>query len=207
MGVNISGKAAEETVNRNICLWLSLALFFIGLLSGPLAWKFSAGALALAVVTAKDPRSALPSVRLRFWLFPLMFAVLAPFFAGTFDSLVFNRQYASDMLYSSLGFVFHAYVFMAIVTFAGRNYSMNEIVSFAERLGFKTFGLRIALALSGMKIIRRQTLETFRQYRLTRRTWPAVMKDFDLLASATVRNCAATAERIAILFYLRGVRI
>jgi len=194
-------------VSRTLSLRLSLALFLAGLIAGPPAWKFAFGALALAMIILHDPRSARPPVRLRFWIFPLMFAALAPFFAGDFDWKVFGRDFSSGMFFSGLSFVFHAYVLASITAFAGRNYSLNEIVFFAERQGFKSFGLRIALALSGMKIIRRQTLETFRQYRLTRRSWGAVIGDFDLLASATVRNCAATAERIAVLFYIRGVKI
>lgn len=194
-------------MSRTLSLRLSLALFLAGLIAGPPPWKFTFGGLALAMIILHDPRSARPPVRFRFWVFPLMFAALAPFFAGDFDWQVLGKDYSSGMFYSGLSFVFHAYVLASITAFAGRNYSLNEIVSFAERRGFKTFGLRIALALSGMKIIRRQTVETFRQYRLTRRNWASVIKDFDLLASATVRNCAATAERIAVLFYIRGVKI
>jgi hypothetical protein len=101
----------------------------------------------------------------------------------------------------------HAYVFTSVCTFAGRNFTIREITVAAEKTGLRGLGLRLALALSAARTLRRMLAETWFNYRVTRPSNKDALLELDVLLGAALRNTAAAAENIAVVLHLRNVKI
>ena len=184
-----------------------LAVFGASLCLAPGFFQALAGLAALILIAIQDFEALRTMGRLRVWFFPALFFLLAPFFAGHPDALVFGRGYSLVQLKQGMAFLLHAYVFTALMALVSRNVSAEDVTAKAEAWGLRRFGLRLALALVAVKLLRRMMVEAFGHYRRQRPGWTRFIGDLPVLAGAVMGNCGRVAENIAILFYIRGVRV
>jgi energy-coupling factor transporter transmembrane protein EcfT len=185
----------------------ALAGFVVSLFLSPGPVQAGIGFAVIALVAAQDLGALRVMGKVRFWVGPVIFFALSPFFIGSPDALVWGRHYSLAQLAQGAAFLLHAYVFAALAALVSRNVSAHEAAAWMEGHGARRFGLRLALALIAMKLLRRMLLETFGQYRRQRPGTALFLRDLPVLASAVTGNCVRLAENIAVLFYIRGVRV
>lgn len=188
------------------------AVFFAGLAlllaGGLLPWKAGLAACAAAAAAAgiSRPRALLAGSP-RFWLFPALFFALLPFLAASPDTVLFGLPYSRARLLEGMSLLFHAYAFTVLTLYAAYAYSVEELTAFAARLGLRNTGLKVALALIVLRSLKAMLAETWYYFALERPGRAARLRGLPVLFFAALRNAAAAAEDLSVLFYLRGVRI
>lgn len=196
-----------QALTKNRFLAALLGAFALSLAwPGAKAQCLFSGAL-IALVAARDARALLKLGRLKFWLFPLAFVLLSPFMAGTPDTLVYQKAYSVSQLLTNLRFMLHAYCLVILLAYFGRNYSLAEIVELGQRLGLKTLGLRVALAVCAAKKLELMIAETCRVYIRTRPATTERLAHFPVLAGAVLRNTVIIAEEISVLLFIRKIEL
>jgi hypothetical protein len=185
----------------------ALAGFVVSLFLSPGPLQAAIGVSIVALVGAQDlgALGALGGPRL--WAGPILFFALSPFIVGRPDVLVSGRAYSLAQLKEGAAFLLHAYAFTALAALLSRTVSANQAAAWAEGVGMRSLGLRLALALITLKLLSRMLEETFAQYRRQRPRAALFLRDLPVLAGAVTGNCVRLAENIAILFYIRGVRV
>jgi len=184
-----------------------LAVFALSLFLPPGLFQAAVGLVVVVLVAVQDFGALRAVGRLRFWFFPGIFFALAPLWVGHPDMEVWGRSYSRSQLGQGAAFLWHAYVFTALVALLSRRVSARMAAAWAEKCGLRSFGLRLALALIALKLLRRMLAETIGVYRRQRPGIAGFLKDLPVLAGAVTGNCARLAENIAILFYIRGIRV
>ncbi len=169
--------------------------------------RFAAGGVLLVVVLLKDRKALATAGSFKLWLFPVLFMIVSPFCIGVRGQIPGGIPYSMDQLEKGMLFLFHAYCFVVLGSFVSRTFSIQELIEAAERIGVPQTGLKVALAMAAVKILSRMVSETCSTYRMTRPGWISAMRECHILLGAIVRNATLAAERIAILFYIRNVRI
>lgn len=190
-----------------LALTASAAAFVVATAVRPGWPQAAADAAALALLALRDPGALRRAGRPRFWLFPAAFFALVPFFSGAPDCAVAGLPYSRAQLLTGAILLLHAYAFIALTAFLSRAFSFRDVAAFAKRLGLASAGLRASLALCAVKKLGTMLRETYAFYRARRPSRLAALRDIGVLVPAVLANAARTAEEIAVLFYLRDVRI
>jgi len=186
---------------------ISFLCFSAALVLRPGTIQVLANVLVLLLLSARDFRVLWNVGRARFWIFPILFFVLSPFFIGVRDGALLGAGYSFSQLRLGMIFLLHAYTFVVWIAFVAGRYSSQDILRAAEAAGWPSLGLRIALALMAAKKIRKMLSEMRQMYRSDRPGWGKALRGFPILAGAVVRNSSRLAEEISILFYIRNVRL
>ncbi|NLO90797.1 MAG: hypothetical protein GX410_02225 [Elusimicrobia bacterium] len=186
--------------------WTALALFAASLILG----GGYTGALLLAgaalVVALRDWRALREFGSLRFWIPLLLFVLLMPFFIPGDGFLLLGRPYSAAQFASGMRILGNAYVFTVLAAFVSRNFSLREIVEFAERCGGRNTGLRIALVTASSGMVKRALAETWLLYSAGR-GGIRLLSDLPVFMAAVLRNTAMKAEQIALLFFIRDIGV
>jgi len=185
----------------------ALAAFGVSLFLAPGPLEALVSLAVVSSVALQDPGALRAVGRPRFWVFPALFFILSPFFVGRPDAVVWGRGYSLAQLGQGLAFLLHAYAFTALTALVSRNVCARDMAARAQAWGFRRLGLRLALALIAVKLLRRMLAESFGLYRRQRPGAASFLRDLPVLAGAVAGNCVRVAENIAILFYVRGVRV
>jgi len=193
---------------RKVFIFGGLLTCFAAMLFTPQPFRTACGGAAIILLLFTDPRALISCGSWRFWLFPVLFILLAPFLAGRQDIILPGGiSYSSEQFFQGLGFIFNAYIFALVIVYLSRNFSSREITAVADRAGLPSVGLRIALAISAMSILRAMLSETWSAYTATRHTTAERLRELPALAGAAVRNSALCAERISVLFQIRNIKL
>ncbi|HOX23912.1 MAG TPA: hypothetical protein PLL10_10635 [Elusimicrobiales bacterium] len=182
------------------------ALFVAGLVAGTGRAGFLLLLACVLLIGTGDWRALKEFGPKRFWLPLFVFVLLTPFFFGARDLSVLGRGYSGEQLLVGVGLLCNAYVFMTLVSYVSRNFSLNSIVSLTEKRFGRDFGLRIALVFASAGMIRRALGETWLLYSAERDRWRSVA-ELPVFMAAALRNTALKAEQIAVLFFIRNTRI
>ncbi|MDD4004979.1 MAG: hypothetical protein PHW69_07225 [Elusimicrobiaceae bacterium] len=185
----------------------ALGAFAMSLLWPGAAAQCVLSAILVMLIALRDPRALTQTGSLKFWLFPLAFVLLSPFMAGEPDLNVFGLAYSKTQLDTNALFIVHAYCFVIMGAYYGRNHTLSETVELGRKLGLKTLGLRLALAICATKKLELMTGETFRTYARTRPGKRERLLDFAVLAGAVIRNTVLIAEDIAVLLFIRKIEL
>lgn len=181
--------------------------FVVLLLAGESWLGFAAGCLLLAAVALRDRPSLMAFRPYKLWIFPVLFVALSPLFIGEQQTAVEGLGVSHGHLRKGMMFLFHVYCFVVFGTFLVRAFSLEETMRIAERVGMENMGLRIALGGAAAKILSLMVRETYGAYRMTRPTFLSAARESPILFGAIIRNSALVAERITILFHVRGIRV
>ncbi len=187
---------------------VSFSALALLLAAGFLPWRpgLAACAAAAGMAGTLRPRS-LRAGSPRFWTFPALFFLALPFLSPAPDSYFLGAPYSAARLRDGLALLAHAYAFTVLTIFVSLSYSVEEITAFAARLGLRNTGLKIALAMIVLRSLKAMLSETWYYYSLDRPGRRARLAGLPVLFFAAMRNAAAAAEDLSVLFYLRGVRI
>ena len=185
---------------------MALVLFAAALVSGGGGRGLSFLCAAFFLLAIGDWRSLLEFGPLKFWLSLLSFVLLTPLFAGEQDMRMLGWAYSSAQLRVGAGLLCNAFVFMGLVAFVSRNFSINEITALAERCCGKSAGLRIALVGASASMMRRALGETWLLY-AAGRSRRRQLVELPVFMAAALRNTAVRAEQIAALFFIRNTGV
>lgn len=169
--------------------------------------QYAASALVILLVAVKDAAALTKLGGLKFWLFPLAFALLSPLVAGEPGMTVMGRAYSKAQLDINALFLLHAYCFVIAGAYYGRNYTLSDTVELGRRLGLKTLGLRAAMAVCAAKKLELMIAETARTYARTRPSKADKLRGFPVLAGAVIRNTVIIAEELSVLLYIRKIEL
>lgn len=185
---------------------LAFLAFLAALFAGAGPAQEGACLLTLLLCACADAGVLRSCARPRWWIFPILFALLTPLLVGAKGLSILGRPYSGSQLRAGLGFLLQAYAFTVFAATVSRTYSARQVVSAFERAGLRSVGLRLALAAAATRGLDRMLRESYESYRLDRPgTWPA-LRDAPLLFAALARGAERAAEELSILLYLRNVR-
>lgn len=188
---------------------LFLALGFVLLLLsfwGSQLWQIGVCFL-MVVILGSYNRKALAAGSWKFWIFPLFFVFLLPFTAPESDIKLFGLDYNPKEIIRGAAFLLHAYSLFVFINYVGVAFTTSETVAFFERLGMKALGLRLALAIHSVKIVRGIIFQVFDAFVLEYPERKQQLKHFYIFLGALLRNSASTADNISILFYMRKIKL
>lgn len=171
------------------------------------SFRVSLLAIILLFILLKNRKVFLNYARIRFWIFPLLFFCLGPFLIGKPETSVFGVPYSLEQLRTGMVFLLNVFVFASLAAFISGFYSMKEIVAVFESMGIRSFGLRTALAMSAVSMLKYTVLEMWLTYRALKPSLQESIIGFPVFFGAVLRNSARMAENISILFFIRNVKL
>ncbi|MBI4679150.1 MAG: hypothetical protein HY748_16360 [Elusimicrobia bacterium] len=182
-------------------------IFAVSLLFPPSLAQAGLDAVVLLLVALGDQKGLRSAAKLRYWLAPILFFLLIPFFIGKRDAATFLGPYSTGEAGRGLVFLLHAFAFVGLAVMFGRLASSNAIVEALERRGMRALGLRVALSLAAAKTLRSMLEETWSVFHRARPGAWETVRDADVFAAAVLRNCVRTAEDMSVLLFIRNVRV
>jgi hypothetical protein len=182
------------------------ACFAASLFARDIRVRVAAGACLLLVAALSDRRALAAFGSWKLWILPLLFILLSPFWTGGGDAAG-GGAYSAGRLKRGAVFLFHAYCFVVFGAYISRAFTLNGAMRAAGRLGAEDMGLRVALGPATAKMLGLMVRETYGTYRMTRPSLFAAARECHILLGAIARNTALVAERISILFFIRGIRV
>jgi len=137
----------------------------------------------------------------RFWIFPIIFVSLLPFFTG--DKFL---SYSLAEFKKAAPILLHLYLFNCVLNYINDSLSINDIYGFFKKRNMRYVGLVISLTLSIFKKIRYDIQETLIYYAKFKGNRNKIHK-FANLIYLIIRNSLKTGENILCLLYLRDIKI
>ncbi len=188
--------------SRFLYVKIFTAVFILSLFtSSILILSFLLAITAILFYFAGMSKNLMLSGNWRFWLLPIIFLALAPFFYSDFPS------YSIEGVKKSISIFFHLYFFNCAINLLTSLFGAADLYSFLRGRGWEKSAISAFIALCSFSRIKSDIFDLHSYSRLYLQSKYYFLKNPILFFYAMIRNSASASHEMARLLYLRKIKI